>query len=166
MEEGKRMGVEKIEEIVKLAVIEYERQKEEKDKKKAYHNTWLLMKKYNLMKKHIYQVKDELNEDGLEDGFEYISQEDVWVISICKSKTKSLKMISYIDSALETVEEEYRNKGKAHEYKAFELYFIENKTNEEIAKELNAGKNTPKKWCDNVLKELSVLLWGYEALKI
>lgn len=150
---------------VRIVIMEYEREKAERDRKKAYHNTYLLMKKYNLMKKHVYKVVDDIDTDKLSDGLEFISKQDVWVISICKSKTKSLKMLSYIDSALETIYKEYERKGKTHEYRAFELYFIEEKTYEEIAKYLNCGKNTPKKWTDNILEDLSVLLWGYEAFK-
>ena len=46
------------------------------------------------------------------------------------------------------------------EYKAFELYFMDGKDYEQIAEELDTGKNPPRRWVTGILKELSVLLWG------
>lgn len=155
-----------IQKIVKDVIVEYKREEREKSKKKAYHNTKLLMQKYNLMHEHVYKVKDDMNVSGLADGFEYIPEEDTWIISICKSKVKSLKMISYIDSALDTIKSKYTKDKRMYEYDAFEMYFIDGKTNEEIATELSCGKNTPKRWIDNVIEDLSVLLWGIEAFEI
>ncbi len=46
------------------------------------------------------------------------------------------------------------------------MFFIEGKTSEDIQEEFNCGKNTPKRWNDIVTRELSVLLWGIDALGI
>lgn len=148
---------------VRLVIKEYEKEKKEAAKKKIYHNTFLLMKKYNVLKEHINDMKGDIE---LQVEFEDLGPGDVWILSVARSKMKSIKMISYVDQAISIVEENFRQKCIYHEYQAFYKYFIEEKTNEQIMKELNCGKNSPKKWCDNVLNELSVLLWGYEALGI
>lgn len=148
---------------VKLVIREFEREKEEARKKKIYHNTYILMKKYNTLKEHIENMKDDIE---LEIELNDLEAGDVWVLSIAKSKIKSMKMIGYIDTALEIVEKRFKEKCLHHEFLAFKKFFLDQKTNEEIMKELGCGKNSPKKWSDNVLNEISVLLWGYEALGI
>ena len=35
-------------------------------------------------------------------------------------------------------------------------------TPEEIAEELETGKNTPRRWVTAIINELSVLLWGID----
>lgn len=147
---------------VKMVIREYEKEKEEARKKKIYHNTYILMKKYNILKSHIEDMKEDVEIQLAMD----LEEKDVWILSIAKSKVKSMKMISYIDAALEIVENKYREECLYHEFLAFKKYFLEEKTNEQIMKELNCGKNSPKKWSDNILNELSILLWGYEALGI
>ena len=148
---------------VKMVIREYEKEKEEARKKKIYHNTYLLMKKYNVLKSHIEDMKEDID---IELEMHDLEAGDVWILSVAKSKVKSIKMIGYVDSALEIVENSFKQKCLHHEFLAFKKFFLEEKNNEQIMKELNCGKNSPKKWSDNVLNELSVLLWGYEALGI
>ena len=148
---------------VKLVIREYEKEKEEARKKRIYHNTYMLMKKYNVLKSHIEDMKEDID---IELEMHDLEAGDVWILSVAKSKVKSIKMIGYIDNALEIVAEKFRKKGAINEFVAFKMFFIEEKTNEEIMKKLSCGKNSPKKWSDNLVNELSILLWGYEALGI
>lgn len=152
-----------IKKTIKMIIKEYDQERKEENKKQIYHNTYILMKKYNTLKYHTEKMSDELD---LEYEMDDLGMEAIWILSIAKSKVKSIKMISYIDSALEIVEDSFRKKGAINEFVAFKMYFLENKNNEQIMKKLACGKNSPKKWSDNVLHELSVLLWGYEALGI
>lgn len=148
---------------VKMVIREYEKEKEEARKKKIYHNTYLLMKKYNILKSHIEDMKEDID---IELEMHDLEAGDVWILSVAKSKVKSIKMVGYIDNALEIVENNFKQKGLYREFLAFKKFFLQEKSNEQIMEELNCGKNSPKKWSDNVLNELSVLLWGYEALGI
>lgn len=148
---------------VKMVIREYEKEKEEARKNKIYHNTYLLMKKYNILKSHIEDMKEDID---IELEMHDLEAGDVWILSVAKSKVKSIKMVGYIDNALEIVENNFKQKGLYREFLAFKKFFLQEKSNEQIMEELNCGKNSPKKWSDNVLNELSVLLWGYEALGI
>ena len=86
--------------------------------------------------------------------------------SIARSKTRTAKMIEYIDAALINLKTKFIEKGEFEKYRSFEMFFIEGKTSEDIQEEFNCGKNTPKRWNDIVTRELSVLLWGIDALGI
>ena len=145
--------------------------------KKVYHNTYILMSHYNKFKQHIKKVKitDEIEDldkfmDGIkEDDFveDYIIEinaaDEKFIKSILKSKIRTATMIAFIDEALNIIKSEYEAKGKYDHYRAFELFFIEEKTNKEIQEELFCGINTPRKWSKEILKELSLLLWGIDA---
>lgn len=73
-------------------------------------------------------------------------------------------MMAYVDSALKILKRRFRKECIEYKYRAFEMYYIEEKSNEEIIGTLKCGKNQPKIWSDLVLNELSTLLWGIEAL--
>lgn len=148
---------------IKMIMREYDLAKKEEQKKKIYHNTYLLMKKYNILKQHTENMTDDLD---IEMEMDDLGIEAVWILSIAKSKVKSIKMVSYIDAALEIVENNFKDKGIIHEFLAFKMFFIDEKSTEDIMKKLGCGKNSPKKWSDNVLNELGILLWGFEALGI
>lgn len=152
-----------IREMVKVVMKEYDKEKKIEIRKNIYHNTYVLMKKYNTLKAHVENMSDKSELDYEMDG---LGMEAIWVLSISKSKVKSIKMVRYIDNALAIVEDTFRKKGAIEEYIAFKMYFLDEEKNEDIAKKLGCSKNMPKRWSDNVLKELSILLWGYEALWI
>ena len=144
--------------LIKEAIKEFKEEEKEKYRNKKLHNTKLLMKNYNNLKDHIEEVSDDLDIE-----FEDLADE-VWITSITRTKLRTMKMMAYIDSALKIVEKKFRTSCEEYKYKAFKLYYIDKKTNEEIQEILSCGKNSPKNWSDLVIEELSLLLWGIEAL--
>ena len=62
------------------------------------------------------------------------------------------------------LENKYRENKQFEKYQAFKMLIVENKTIIEIQKELGCGKNSPNNWSNEIIKELSVLLWGIDAL--
>lgn len=135
-------------------------------KDKRFHNTRLLMKNYNILKAHM-NSKEEYIEIKVNFGEEYDIEVDyMWLESVARSKTRTAKMMNYVDEKLNYLKDMFTKKGECEKYRSFEMYFIEGKTNEQIQGELNCSKNTPKNWNDVVIKELSILLWGIDALGI
>lgn len=147
-----------MDEAISKAIREYDREKSMNQRDRRLHNTRLLMRNYNKLKEHIDNVNDdlEIKVDSTDD--------EVWITSITRTKLRTMKMMAYIDSALSIIKEDMKRNCIEYKYKAFELYFIEEETNEEITEILGCGKNQPRIWSDAVLNELSVLLWGIEAL--
>lgn len=148
-----------INKAVGLAIKQYDKEKMIEQKDRRFHNTRLLMRNYNRLKDHIENVTDDVEFKIEED-----TDDKVWLRSMVRTKLRTMKMLAYVDSALKIVEKEMRKSCVEYKYKAFELCYIEEKTNEEIAEILGCGKNQPKRWSDLALNELSVLLWGIEAL--
>jgi len=124
------------------------------------HNTKLLMKNYNKLKDHIDKVKSDIE-------FEIEQAEDkVWLTSIVRTKLRTMQLIAFIDNALDLVKEDMKKNCVEYKYKAFEMYYLEEKSNEEIVSKMKCGKNQPRIWSDVILNELSIYLWGIEALGI
>ncbi len=147
-------------EVAKEAVFEILN----KGKDRRFRNTKLLMLNYNKLKQHILNEKDEIKiiYDCMD---EYdIRVEYMWLESILKSKGKTVQMLKYVDEQLIYLENKYRENKQFEKYQAFKMLIVENKTIIEIQKELGCGKNSPNNWSNEIIKELSVLLWGIDAL--
>lgn len=156
-----------INKAAKAAVKEYASEQKNKNVDKRLHNTWLLMKNYNILKEHINNISDDVDESDMEMNFLIDDEkEEVWLRSVTRTKMRTIKMMSYLDSALSTVEKRYKKNKEESKYKAFKMYYLDNLTNEDIAEKLNCSKNIPKKWSDIILRDLSILLWGIEALNL
>ncbi len=61
----------------------------------------------------------------------------MWLESIARSKTRTAKMIDYIDAALINLKTKFIEKDEFEKYRSFEMFFIEEKTSEEIQEEFN-----------------------------
>lgn len=164
-----------IQEAVKVAIKEYDKEKKIQSKRNAFHNTKLLMKHYNDLKEHLRRgISDirELEESRLElvksyNGEEELYKEDeLFIESIKRSKIKSVIMISHIDAALSALKIKHKNKGTIEKYLALENYFIKEKTYEEITEILNCGVNTPRRWINELINELGVYLFGVDGIKL
>lgn len=159
---------ETISRAVKAAIKEYDKEQKAESRKNVFHNTKLLMKHYNDLKSHIDNaIADvtQLEDDKLELG-EMYEEDELYILSIKKSKTKSIIMIAHIDTAMTTLYNQHRKKGTSEKYRALKSYYIDEKTYEEIAEQLNCGVNTPRRWINEMLNELGVYLFGVECIKL
>ena len=129
-----------------------------------FQNTKLLMKNYKNLKQHILNDKDEIKILYADMDEDYVKVDYMWLESIVKSKGKTIQILKYIDEQLEYLEREYKEGKQYEKYRAFELLLIEAKSNIEIQSELGCSKNMPNKWANEVLRKLSVLLWGIDAI--
>lgn len=156
-----------INKAVKEAIREYDKEKRMSQRDKRLHNTRLLMKNYNRLKEHVENVNDDIEKANEKIKLDFDSKDDeIWITSIIRTKLRTMKMMAYIDSALKILENKFNQDCEDYKYKAFKFHYMGNKTNEEIQEILGCGKNSPKKWSDSVMEELSLLLWGIEALGI
>ena len=157
---------EVIKKATKEAIKEYDKEKREEEKKKVFHNTRLLLKHYNDLKTHVENAIDDVErlESDLLDINE-LDRDELYILSIKKSKSKTMIMIAHIDMALEQLEKKQYKLCSTEKYKALIMFFLEEKTYEEIAEQLNCGVNTPRRWVNEMISELSILLFGIDGLK-
>lgn len=154
------MSNKEVKELAKEVIKELARQQ----KDKRLHNTRLLMKNYTALKNHIENVNEDIEDFEIE--VEMGSKDNLWIMSIARSKIRTAKMVAYVESAMDLVKEKFEKNSEAEKFRAFEMFYLDKKTNEEIQEELNCGKNSPKRWSDLIIEELNVLLWGIDALGI
>ena len=151
-----------IERAVRKGVDEYisEQERKQKKKKSRYHDTYALMKCYRDAVFHIENAVSEASQMAAEYANE---KEEVYLRSVRRTRFRTMIIKSHIDRAIDEMKRRREAEGRGEEYKAFEMYFMEGVSYEQIAEELETGVNTPRRWVKGILKELSVLLWGLDT---
>ena len=161
-----------IEEIVKetiaLTIKEYEKNMNERNKRKILYNTKLLLKNYNELKNHsmnaVYKNIDEEVIDRMNGEEANYSDDKIFIESIKVSKIKTLIIITHIDVALERVRQKHVMKGTYEKYKALELYYIKEKRKEEIAEELNSSTKSITRWIKETEEDVAINVFGVNTL--
>lgn len=153
-----------IQKAAKAAVREWKRQEEVERRRDKYHNTFTLMKCYRDAVFHVENAVSDGEQLELKGMTE--EQQQMYLESIRRTRFKTLIMTAHIDKAVEEIERRRKAAGKEVEYRAFELYFMQGWDYEQIAEELDTGKNTPRRWITKIINELSVLLWGIDEDRV
>ena len=144
-----------IEKTVKKAVFDAVTEHKRAEKQKTLYNTRKLMESYGEMQKFI---KNAISE-------ELEAQEDVKLAFVKRAKMRTAMMIANIDRAMEELEREHEKNGTEYKYKAFRMHYIDNLAYEDIAEELNCGKNSPSIWVKLLLKQMAVKLFGINGIE-
>ena len=105
----------------------------------AYTRTLHLMKNYNAMR---WNVEHSDNQ----------------------SMTSTKEMLRRIDNALEIIKVECERSGERLKLEAFKMKFEDGYTYEQIAEKLETHENTPHNWVNQILRKLSVYLFGVDAI--
>lgn len=164
--------MESIEEIVKetvsMTIKEYEKNLNERNKRKILYNTKLLLKNYNELKNHsmnaVYKNIDEEVIDRINGEEANYSDDKIFIESIKVSKIKTLIIITHIDVALERVRQKHIIKGTFEKYKALELYYIKEKRKDDIAEELNCSTKSVSRWIKETEEDVAINVFGVNTL--
>lgn len=164
---------------VKKALIEIEKDKEEKKKHRAdmrFRNTELLLHNYTNFKKHIEDsvyTEEQLSEKNLLEELDLDIDEEITktqISSIIQSKNKTSIILKHIDTFLEY----YRYKCESSDrediqrrYKVIKFLFLdeEKKTQENIAGFLHCNTKTIRNTKSLAIKELSILFFRHRWTK-
>lgn len=160
----------KLDEIIERATYKaikiYEKEKIIDQRKKVLHNTKLLMKHYNDLKEHAESAVETISEINFNDcNVVDLDKDDLYILSIKRSKIKTLIMISHIDASLALLEQKQMKLNTIYKYDALEMFYIQEKSYEDIQEKLSCGKNTPARWINQMLNELSILLFGVDGIR-
>ena len=149
MEIAKQELEQLIAQAVAAGIKEYKRQeKADKQQRNRYDDTFELMKSYNAA---LFSTKmQQDNSDLLQN------------VKLKVTRIKTEIAVEHINEALEIIKANKEKDGRALEYEAFRLYFIEGRTYQYIAEALNVGDATPRRWVTSVVQELSTMLWGID----
>ena len=145
MEQEKEKNEETFVKKVVQTALEAERQIR---RQQVLHNTRMLMEEYIEMKRHIESAVSE-EEELKEEQYDIFRGEGAHLGSVRRSKMKTAMMIANIDRAMEELRAEY----------------VDGASYEEIADIQNCGKNTPSRWSKELIRKMSVKLFGIDGVE-
>lgn len=169
-----------VNEGVRKALIEIEKEKEEKKKHKAdmrFRNTELLLHNYTNFKQHttnsVY-TESQLSKEELFDELDLDMDEEITktqINSIIKSKNKTNIIMKHIDTFLDYYRYKCLKSDREDVQRRIQvielLYLNEEKlTQEQVSEELDCSDRTIRNTKNIAIKELSVLFFGIDGLKI
>jgi hypothetical protein len=158
---------ETINKAAKQAIREYDKEKKQEQRKNVFHNTRLLLKHYNDLKQHVDNAIDDvtrLESDLIDLGD--IERDELYILSIKRSKSKTLIMIAHIDMAMEILRQKEIKLCSIEKYETLKMFYIDEVSYDDIIRHFNCGVNTPRRWINDMINELSILLFGIDGLKL
>ena len=81
-----------------------------------------------------------------------------------RSRARTHELIQEIDKSLEAVTVAARAAGYDYKVDAFTRRYIQGQTYEEIADALNCGRNSPARWCGEIMEQMAVQLFGVDGI--
>lgn len=164
------MEPQNIEQIAKAAAYEAVKEHEKTLKKnkrvRIFQNTKKLMENYNRICKSVEEGISNISDMDNSDELEEFTEEDIFVNSILKSKLRSIVMIAHVDKCLSLLEEEEERKGTRDKYIAFEAFYLDSMTYEQITEQYGYGERTARRWITELTNILSIFLFGSDAIML
>lgn len=112
-----------------------------------------------------YQLLHEYAQKGTPGGSEP-SGTDVGAIldALRSSREDTAAVVGEIDRAMTAVRVAAIAGGYAYKVDAFERRYIKGQTYEQIADAMNSGRNSPRRWCDEIMRQMAVRLFGVNGI--
>ncbi len=137
--------------------------KEEKEQT-VIEKTYMYLENYHKMEQYISEAVSEVSQ--VENAEIYnISAEKAFLQSIRECKAETLILFEHIKKALASLKEDSEAAGEGYKFNALEMVYIKGMTYEDVTKEYQCGKNSPKRWCKSMVQSLSVKLFGARAIE-
>ena len=155
-----------ISKLVKEAIKEFQLENKKQEKKQVYHNTRLLLRHYSDLQEHMISAVDSINEMDADLDTTNLDEDDLYILSIKQSKVKTMIMLAHIDVSLEKLKQKQIKKGTIEKYEVLEKFYIDDFKYDDIVKQYNCGVNTPRRWMNEMIDELSIYLFGIDGLKM
>ena len=146
--------------------IRKDRENERKQfKKRAYHNTRLLMRNYHKIKAHSKVVEEHVEE--VQGTF----WEHKWLNLdlLMQNKAKSVKLMKHVDVCLKAYEEMCKSSNKHEDKRKWQVIngkYLSEKllTEETLAEKLHVNRSTITRDCKEGLEDLSLILFGIDMI--
>jgi len=160
---------EVIKRAVTEAIKEFDIKKREESKTKILHNTKLLLSNYNNLSKHYEEAVDNLDyielDEADENSCESIESNDkLFILSIRRSKFRTMIMVSHIQTALKVLKEDCIRKNQLIKYEVLEKHYLQNVPFNQIAVEFSCSEMSARRWKNEMVQDLGVYLFGIDAL--
>jgi hypothetical protein len=156
-----------IDKAVNKAIREFAKKQREDNKKKALHNTKLLLKNYDKIKKSVELSIEDLNNEIETMGLDLsnLDRDQLYIDSIRRSKSRSLIIVSHIGNALANIDAELKRNDAYLKYQIFESCILKKEIMiYEAADKYNTSKATVARWISDITNALSIYLFGVEGV--
>jgi len=176
---GKRSGMVNIQEIATAAAVEalkiQKNEEREKARKNRFRNTELLLKNYLSLIKHFELAQDKASEEDLETyNFEEADLEDITVQAIRRGRIRTLIMVTQVEVSLVALRKRMIDKGQPEKYAVVEKLYLDpvksllpwKERNRLVAEELHCGETSVWKWKNDMIEELSIIIFGIDGLRL
>lgn len=161
--------------IAKAAAVEALKIQKDEERRRVrryrYHNTELLLKNYLNLLDHYENAKDKASDImDLED----LDVDEVIIQAIKRSRVRTAVMISQIETCLEILRRRQESKGQPEKYEVIYCLYLDAARRDiqlgelvkVVAQELHCGEKSVYRWKNEMINELSILLFGVDGLRL
>jgi len=172
---GKKQSTVNVQEIAKTAAREaltdFKEAERQRNKRTRYHNTELLLKNYLNLLDHYENSKDRASDIfKLED----LEADEVIISAIKRSRMRTLTILAHVEYCLDTLKDRMTNKGQPEKYEVIDRLYLDKARRDiergelisDIAIELNCSEPSIRRWKNEMINELSILLFGVDGLRL
>lgn len=176
---GKNNNATRTYDIAKAAAVaalkEHKEEERQRNRRTRYHNTELLLKNYLSLVDHFEQAKDKASDIfNLTELDLDLDDDDVMIQSIKRSRMKTMVMIAHIEHCLDMLKERMTGKGQLDKYTAIDCLYLDRARRDiefgelvrVVAEELHCTDRSVYRWRNEMVRELSVLLFGVDGLRL
>lgn len=172
---GKKPSAVNIQEIARTAALEALKIQKEEERQQIrrtrYHNTELLLKNYLNLLDHYENAKDKASDIM---DLEELDVDEVIIKAIKRSRVRTIIMIQQIETCLEILKLRQVSRGQPEKYEVIECLYLDKARRdvqfkdlvEAVAEELNCTERSVYRWRNEMVRELSILLFGVDGLKL
>ena len=112
-----------------------------------------------------YQLLHEYAQKGSPGGTEPSGTDLGAILDALRSgREDTAAVVAEIDRALAAVRVAAIAGGYSYKVDAFERRYIKGQTYEQIADAMNSGRNSPRRWCDEIMRQMAVRLFGVNGI--
>lgn len=155
--------------IISQAVDDhFERREKRKQKERRdwrLRNTKLLLEKYRFLKAHCEDIPIEIEELETTTIFDI---KDLTLETLLEHKAKSFKLLRYLDGIIMAYQNlcKVSNEAAKRRCKAIEKFYLEDAmvSQQKLAKELHIDRTTLGRDLERAIEELSIMLFGVDAI--
>ena len=176
---GKKLGTVNIQEIATAAAIEALKLQKNDERmrirKNRFHNTELLLKHYLALVEHFEIAQDKASAEDMEAyNFEEADMDDIIIQAIRRSRIRTLIMVVQIEVCLGRLRTKMIDKGQPEKYAVIEKMYLDpvkssiplTERKQIIAAEIHCGETSVWKWRNEMINELSILLFGVGGMRL
>jgi hypothetical protein len=155
----------------------------ESDKKSrnyAFKNTKILLENYNELQMHVKHSKDSAEdiENDISFDMDIIDEEmdyelamlnmepDIFIDSIRRSRCRTIIMIAHIDTCLKILCKEATKAGMYDKYRILKMVYFDGEDIGTVADRFHCSEATARRWLNDMIRRLSILLFGVGAIDL